>query len=378
MRLEPLQSVEAIAADEWNALVGEYPFLRHEFLLALERHGALGRAYGWLPHYLVLRDADGTIAAAAPTFLKYNSYGEFVFDFAWAHAYERHGLAYYPKLVAAAPFTPATGPRMLVAPGQDREALCKRLAEAVRAHCAELGLSGCHWLFPMADELEQLRRAGLLIRSDIQYHWTNAGYAGFDDFLSALSSRKRKKIRRERRRVAEQGIRLVRRRGDEMTPGEWALAHHFYATTFERKWNIPVLSRGFFEELGATMGDRIVVVLAQAQGRAIAAAILFQGGGTLYGRYWGCETEHHSLHFEACYYQGIDHAIAHGLDRFEPGAQGEHKIARGFLPTWTHSAHWIAHPGFRRAIADHLEREHVLMEQQHAELETWSPFREED
>ncbi len=379
MQLEVLERLDAVDAREWNALAGAFPFLRHEFLSALQRHGCLGREFGWIPYYLVLREAPGgPIAAAAPTFLKLNSFGEFVFDFAWAHAYERHGLRYYPKLVAAAPFTPATGPRLLVAPDRERGATAAALAAAVREHAGELGVSTLHWLFPPERDLASLRDDGLLIRDDIQYHWTNAGYADFDDFLAAFSSRKRKKARRERRRVHEQGIELVRRHGHEMDDAEWSLAHHFYTSTFEKKWNIPVLTREFFAEIGRTMGEQIVVVFARHAGRTVAASILFRGGNTLYGRYWGCDADCHSLHFEACYYQGIEYAIEQGLERFEPGAQGEHKIARGFLPTWTHSAHWIAEPMFRDAIRDHIERERAVLQSRYRELMSESPFRADE
>ena len=377
MNLESLHTLERVAPEQWNALIGDYPFLRHEFLVALERHGAVGEGLGWLPRYLVLRDpGDGRIAAAAPTFVKLNSWGEFVFDFAWADAYARNGFRYYPKLVAAAPYTPAKGPRVLVAPDRDPAATAAELLQAARALALERHWSGVHWLFPHEPDLQWLRADGLLIRTDVQYHWHNAGYADFDDFLAALNSRKRKKARRERRRVAEQGITLTRHRGDRMDSHEWSLAHAFYAATFEKKWNVPVLSRSFFEEIGTTMGDQLVVVFAHHKGRAVAASILFQGAGCLYGRYWGCERDYHSLHFEACYYQGIEHAIEQGLDRFEPGAQGEHKIARGFLPVLTHSAHWIAHPDFRRAIGDYLARERRLVERRHAELLAWSPYRQ--
>lgn len=379
MTLECLHTLERVSPQEWNALTGDFPFLRHEFLLALERHGCIGEAFGWLPRYLLLRDpADGRIAAAAPTFAKLNSWGEFVFDFAWADAYARNGLRYYPKLVAAAPYTPATGPRVLVAPGRDRAATAAELLQGARALVAERGWSGVHWLFPTESELPWLRDDGLLVRTDIQYHWHNPGYHDFEDFLAAFNSRKRKKVRRERRRVFEQGITLTRHRGDCMDARQWGLAHAFYAATFEKKWNVPVLSRALFEDIGARMGDRMVVVFAHHGGREVAASILFQGGGCLYGRYWGCDRDYHSLHFEACYYQGIEYAIEQGLDRFEPGAQGEHKIARGFLPVRTYSAHWIAQPDFRRAIADYLERERRLIERRQSELASWSPYRQTD
>lgn len=376
MQLEVLQRFDDVDAAEWNALAGEFPFLRHEFLSALQRHGCVGRDYGWIPYFLLLRDAPGgALLAAAPTFLKLNSFGEFVFDFAWADAYERHGLRYYPKLVAAAPYTPATGPRLLIAPGKDPGAIAATLAAKVREHADHLGVSSLHWLFPVERDLETLRDDGLLIRDDIQYHWTNDAYADFDAFLDAFSSRKRKKARRERRRVHEQSIEIVRRHGSRMSAEEWSLAHHFYASTFEKKWNIPVLTRDFFAELGRTMGDRVIVVFARFAGRTVAAAILFRGGDTLYGRYWGCDADFHSLHFELCYYQGIEYAIEQGLQRYEPGAQGEHKIARGFLPTWTHSAHWIAEPAFRAAIGDYLERERRLFAARFEELAAHSPFR---
>jgi len=375
MKLETLHSLESMPADEWNALVGGFPFLRHEFVVALERHDCLGEAHGWIPWHHVLRDpATNRPVAAAPAFIKLNSWGEFVFDFAWADAYHRHGLSYYPKLVLAAPYTPATGPRILVAPDQPA-ATAGRLLQSVRRSVAARGWSGAHCLFPTATDIDRLRDDGWMIRRDIQYHWHNDGYADFDDFLARLSSRKRKKIRRERQRVAEQGLSLRRVRGDAMDERQWTLAHHFYASTFEKKWNIPVLTRDFFLEIGRSMGDRIVVVFALEGDREVAAAILFQDESTLYGRYWGCDHDYHSLHFEACYYQGIEHAIEQGLDRFEPGAQGEHKIARGFVPVITRSAHWIAEPAFRRAIADYLQREGALIDQHRAALEAASPYR---
>lgn len=377
MKLHCLHSLETVAPAEWNPLVGGFPFLRHEFLVALERHDCLGPDHGWLPWYFLLRDAAGQLVAAAPTFAKLNSWGEFVFDFAWADAYHRNGLRYYPKLVAAAPFTPATGPRVLVAPGHGGDTAAALLA-GIRDHVERQRWSSAHCLFPPAHELEWLREDGWLVRQDIQYHWHNHGYRCFEDFLGRLNSRKRKKIRRERERVREQGLVLSRHRGDAMDARQWERAHHFYAATFEKKWNVPALTLEFFREIGATMGDQVTVCFASHDGREVAASILFAGDGTLYGRYWGCDHDYHSLHFEACYYQGIEHAIAEGLRRFEPGAQGEHKIARGFLPSFTYSAHWIARPEFRRAIDDYLVRERNLIEQRYAALQAASPYREEE
>jgi len=375
MNLERLHSLESVPPGEWNTLAGGFPFLRHEFLVALEHHDCIGATHGWLPWYHLLRDPDGgRLLAAAPAFIKHNSWGEFVFDFAWADAWHRNGFHYYPKVVLAAPYTPATGPRVLIAPGEGSET-ASALLRSVHQSVASRGWSGAHCLFPDPDELDWLRDDGWLMRRDVQYHWHNDGYADFDDFLSRLSSRKRKKIRRERERVAEQGLVLERVHGDRMDDRQWSLAHHFYASTFEKKWNIPALTLEFFREIGRTMGDRVIVVFARDEGREVAASILFRDETTLYGRYWGCDHDYHSLHFEACYYQGIDYAIEQGLQRFEPGAQGEHKIARGFLPVITHSAHWIAHPDFRRAIADYLARERPLVEQRHAALLEASPYR---
>lgn len=375
-QLQVADTIEAVDAAAWNRLTaGSYPFLRHEFLCALERHGAVGRDVGWLPRLLLAHGDDGRLQGAAPGWLKGHSRGEFVFDFAWAAAYERHGLAYYPKLVVAVPWTPATGPRLLVAPDEDAATIRPLLAQGVRRVATQLELSGSHCLFVDGDDLAALEEAGFQRRVDFHYFWTNAGYTTFNDYLAAMTSRKRKKIRQERRYVAEQGISVELRHGHELSGDEIDRVHAIYQDTFLRKTNLPVLSCACLHELATTMGEQLVIALARQHGDIIATAIMFRGSDTLYGRYWGTTGDYPALHFEACYYQGIDYCIRNGLRRFEPGAQGEHKIARGFLPTRTYSAHWLAEPGFQEAVSDYLARERQLIDQEFAALERESPFR---
>lgn len=376
MKLTIAERIGELDPAAWDALTGPaYPFLRHEFLSALETHGAVGPQVGWVPRFVLAHDATGVLCGAVPAWLKSHSRGEFVFDFAWADAWERHGYPYYPKLVVAIPWTPATGPRLLVAPRAEAAAVRSALASGLRTLTHQLGLSGAHCLFTDGDDLAALEAAGFLTRADFHYFWHNAGYTCFDDYLGAMTSRKRKKIRQERRYVAEQGITTGIRHGHELTATEIDTVHELYALTFMRKTNLPVLTRGFFHEIARTMGEQLVVVLAWRDGDIIATAIMLRGSDTLYGRYWGTAGDYPALHFEACYYRGIDYCIRRGLRRFEPGAQGEHKIARGFLPTRTWSAHWIAEPVFRDAIRDFLQRERMLIDHHFAELVRESPFR---
>jgi predicted N-acyltransferase len=373
-----LDSIDSVAAADWNRVSGTaHPFLRHEFLAALERHDCVGDRYGWLPRHVAARDDEGRLCGVVPLYLKDNSYGEFVFDWAWADAYHRAGLPYYPKLVAAIPYTPVTGARLLVAPDADRAGVAQALLDAALELTETSGASSLHWLFTDAADTALLTGRGLLRRTGCHFHWHNAGYGSFDDFLARLSSRKRKKIRRERRYVAEAGIRMKILHGTEATHEQWQAMHRFYRTTFERKSGIPTLSLGFFEEISRTMGDQVVLVFALHDGRPVAGAIMLRGATALYGRHWGSLADYHSLHFETCYYQGIDYAIGHGLELFEPGAQGEHKISRGFLPSYTWSAHWIRDERFRAAIAHYLEQEHALMVDYHDDLQRTSPFRRE-
>ncbi|MEZ5540634.1 MAG: GNAT family N-acetyltransferase [Pseudomonadota bacterium] len=352
--------------------------LRHEFLAALERHDCVGAHYGWLPRHLAAYGADGRLCGAVPLYLKDNSYGEFVFDWAWADAYHRAGLPYYPKLVAAIPYTPVTGARILVAADADRDAVAQALVDAALALTAAAGASSLHWLFTDPADTALLVARGLLRRSSCHFHWHNRGYTSFDDFLAGLTSRKRKKIRRERRYVADAGIRMEILHGGEVTPAQWRVMHDFYRTTFEKKSGIPTLSLAFFEEIGRTMGDQVVLVLALHDQLPVAGAIMLRSPTALYGRHWGCRADYHSLHFETCYYQGIEYAIRHGLELFEPGAQGEHKISRGFLPSYTWSAHWLRDERFRAAIAHYLNQEHTLMVAYHDDLQETSPYRTGD
>jgi hypothetical protein len=363
-----------LPAADWNALgCGGIPFLRHEFLSALEQFGCLGEGVGWLPRHLTFWQ-DNTLVAAMPMYEKLNSFGEFVFDWAWASAYQRAGLAYYPKLVVASPFTPATGPRLLLRPEPRQADLPQRCIEAALAFAASAGVSSCHWLF--ATDQSLLSSPHLLVRQGYQFHWQNRDYGDFEHYLSFMSSKRRKQIRKERREVREAGVTLRRVLGAEASDAEWAAFHRCYENTFDRHGNFPALTLEFFRALGRSMGEDVMLVLAEKSGRIVAAAFFLIGADSLYGRYWGAFEEVPSLHFEACYYQGLDYCLERGLSRFEPGAQGEHKISRGFLPTATWSLHWIPEPRFHHAIADFLSREAAQVRQYMAALSRHSPFKE--
>jgi predicted N-acyltransferase len=376
LRVHP--SIEAIPSAAWDALAGDdLPHLSHAFLLALERHGCVGERFGWLPRHLALYDQDERLVAAAPAYLKFNSYGEFVFDWAWADAYQRAGLAYYPKLVIASPYTPATGQRALTGAASNRAELVSALVRGSLRVADQLGVSGVHWLFTSEEEIDWMRQAGLMARLGCQFHWTNQGYADFDALLAGFSSEKRKKIKRERRRIAEAGVQIRRVPGQAASEAEWAVFHRLYEETFDKRGGIPTLTLPFFREIGETMGERTLLVLAEHAGEIVAAAFCLVGAQTLYGRHWGCSKAFHSLHFEACYYQGLEYCIERGLQRFEPGAQGEHKVARGFLPTRTWSAHWLAEPGFQEPIGHFLAHEIDAVEEYIGEMTARSPYRSE-
>ena len=376
MRIEVVTQLGRIPATDWNRVAGTaHPFLRHEFLVALERHGCVGARYGWLPHHLVAYDDTDRPCGAVPLYLKDNSYGEFVFDWAWADASQRAGIPYYPKLVSSIPYTPATGARLLVAAAADRAQVGGLLVQAALELVQATGSSSLHWLFTDQRDTDWLVERGFMRRTGCHFHWHNRGYRDFDDFLASLSSRKRKKIRRERRFVEDAGIRMRIVHGNECSAEDWQAMHGFYRSTFEKKAGVPTLSREFFMEISHTMGEQVVLVFALLDERPVAGAIMLRGDSALYGRHWGCLADYHSLHFEACYYQGIEYAIAQGLELFEPGAQGEHKISRGFLPAYTWSAHWIEHPRLRSAIQGYLQHEHQLMVDYHDELTAGSPFR---
>jgi predicted N-acyltransferase len=365
------EKISQIGQAAWDACAGdENPFVSYGFLSALEDSGSVGGRSGWHPRYAVLRDAAGTVAAVAPAYAKTNSYGEYVFDHAWANAMERAGGRYYPKLQVAVPFSPVPGRRFLVRPGFPVASLGAALIEAAR----ELGCSSVHATFCTAAEWNELGDAGWLQRLGTQFHWDNNGYKSFDDFLGALSSRKRKAIKRERRDAAA-GLTIRALSGAELTPDVWAAFYKFYLSTVDRKWGGAYLTRKFFDLLGARLGEKVVLMMAERDGKPIAGALNLRGSEALYGRNWGSVEDVPFLHFELCYYQAIDYAIAHGLQRVEAGAQGEHKIQRGYTPKPTYSAHWIEHPGLSSAVADFLSAERPAMLQTMAAMEADSPYK---
>lgn len=366
-------SVAALPAGEWDAAAGpDNPFVSHAFLAALEDSGSVGPGTGWQPAPLVINDADGCVAAALPAYLKSHSQGEYVFDHAWADAWSRAGGRYYPKLQIAVPFTPATGPRLLTRDPQ----LGVPLLRAAEQLCINEGLSSAHATFIEPEQVHLFEEAGWLLRSDIQFHWDNRDYATFDDFLGALSSRKRKDIRKERA-AAQDGVEIRHLRGPEIGPAEWAAFWGFYQDTGARKWGRPYLTREAFTLFAERLGDRVLLILAYAEGQPIAGALNFVGADALYGRYWGALVDKPFLHFELCYYQAIDAAIALGLKRVEAGAQGSHKLARGYEPVQTWSAHYIVHEGFREAVAEFLERERSGVAAEQLYLGARAPFRKE-
>ena len=353
------------------------PFLSHGFLEALEASGSATARTGWQPQHLVAQSPDGTLLGAVPCYLKSHSRGEYVFDRGWAEAYERAGGQYYPKLQVAVPFTPATGRRLLVRPGPQAEAVQSALTAGLLELCRRHDASGVHVTFATEPEWAYLGTKGFLRRTDQQFHWENGGYDTFEAFLSALSARKRKTIRRERREALENGITVHWLTGKDLTEEAWDAFFAFYMETGSRKWGRPYLTRTFYSLVGERMADKVVLIMARRAGRFIAGAINFIGSETLFGRHWGAIEHHPFLHFEICYYQAIDFAIAHRVARVEAGAQGEHKLARGYLPVTTHSAHYIADPGLRRAIADYLVRERQYVEAAGEELAAAGPFRKD-
>jgi len=376
LSLQITPSLEAVPGPAWNRLNRTAnPFLSHEFLVALERHGCVGERYGWLPHHLMVHDRNGTLVGAAPLYLKWNSYGELVFDWSWAEAYRRAGLAYYPKVVGAVPYSPVTGPRLLVDPDADSPAVEAALIQGALDITRRSGASSLHWLFTPEDQACRLEASGLLRRTGCQYHWHNAGYGDFEEFLATLRSERRKKVRRERRKVQEAGLELRLLQGAEAARADWHGFHELYCSTFRRLGGMPTLSQGFFEEIASTMGDQVLLILAQRSGQTVAGAFCLVGPDTLYGRHWGYRETFDSLHFETCYYQGIDYCIRHHLARFEPGAQGEHKVWRGFVPAYTWSSHWIADAGFRAGIKRFVETESRAMAEHVQQLRAHSPYR---
>lgn len=368
-------SIGEIPAAEWNGLVRDNnPLIRHEFLHAMEQQGCVGERFGWLPRHIgVYRDDH--LVAAMPLYEKYNSYGEFVFDNAWADAYQRAGMAYFPKLVSAVPYTPASGQRLLALPGQESE-LFPLLLETVLQLAGQMGASSFHCLFPSPEGFEFLAGQGLLTRHDVQFHWHNHGYPDFDRFLASLIAKKRKNIRQERRRVADAGVTLRRLNGHTATDQDWRQFTHFYNKTFSEKWGMATLNYAFFRQVAEQLPDRVLLLLADLEGECIAGSLMYQSDTTLFGRHWGADRWVDGLHFEACYYQGIEHCIEQGLSCFEPGAQGEHKLSRGFVPTLTRSSHWISDDGFREPIARYTEHEQAAIAAYLEQLQSSNPYRE--
>ncbi|HET6158241.1 MAG TPA: GNAT family N-acetyltransferase [Dongiaceae bacterium] len=380
-----VDSVAHVPAAAWDACAAgacetssgpQNPFVSHAFLDALEQSGSVGRKAGWLSQHLVIEDSCGTVLAAAPLYVKSHSQGEYVFDHGWAEAYDRAGGRYYPKLQVAAPFTPVPGPRLLVQPGpratEARAALISALISAVE----NSGMSSLHVTFAPREESDLLEQVGFLTRIGVQYHWANDGYTEFGDFLAALNSRKRKAIRKERAAVAEYGLDIRAYEGAELTAAHWDAFFAFYMDTGGRKWGRPYLNRDFFARIAESLRDRIVLMLAEKDGEMVAGALNLKGPQALYGRNWGCLEDYRFLHFELCYYRAIDYAIAHKLPRVEAGAQGEHKIQRGYLPIETYSSHWIADPRLRSAISGFLDQERAYIAQEMAALDEMSPYRQ--
>jgi uncharacterized protein len=366
--------VSAFTAAEWDACAGhDNPFVTHAFLSALEDSGSAIARAGWQPIPIVVDGPDGAPAAIMPAYAKSHSQGEYVFDHAWADAWERAGGSYYPKLQIAVPFSPVPGPRLLL---RD-PALAPALIASAEAVVQQHDLSSAHATFVVPEQVPLFEAAGWLVRADRQFHWRNRDYGSFDDFLGALSSRKRKAIRKERQ-VARAGLEFVHLSGGDLRPEHWDAFWHFYQDTGSRKWGRPYLTRAFFTLLGERMGERVILMLALRDGQPIAGALNLLGSDTLYGRYWGCTEEVPFLHFELCYYQAIDVAIARGLSTVEAGAQGEHKLARGYQPTETYSAHYIPNPSFRRAVADYLEHERRAIEANIEALDEMGPYRKDD
>jgi predicted N-acyltransferase len=353
-----LDSIAQIDAASWNSLLrGGQPFLRHEFLSALEQSGCAVPRTGWTPRHLIIEDAAGAVLAAMPLYRKSHSRGEFVFDFSWANAYAQHGLAYYPKLLCAVPFTPVRGPRLLIAPHTDVKNATDLLIKSALNFTRSEKLSSWHILFPTDDCAQRLKSAGLILRRDCQFHWFNQNYESFDAFLATFTAEKRKKAKRERRRVAEAGIEFDTLHGGDMNDALWDIVYPFYADTFYRHGHDPYLNLDFFKRIAASMPDRLMLKVARIGSERIAVAIFFVSEDALFGRYWGAGGNYHSLHFETCYYQGIEYCIEHKLQRFEPGTQGEHKVPRGFVPTLMSSAHFVGDPRFAAAIRDFAARE---------------------
>ena len=367
-------AIDDIDASDWNALVGDdYPFLQHSFLRAAEQSGSASPETGWIPRHLTLKH-DGELRAAMPLYEKSHSWGEFVFDWAWAQAYERAGLSYYPKLVSAVPFTPAQSSRLLLRDPDDQESATALLQAAIDL-ATDTECSSLHFLFPTANDRRMLQDSNLKFRKDCQFHWHNQDYADFDEFLLTFSAPKRKKVRQDRRRVCDAGITFRRMHGRDLDEAAWRLVYRLISITFMRRGSMPYFDLGFFTSISASLPDNILVVFAEQNGTPIAAAVFYESPHVLYGRYWGSDGYYDALHFETCYYQGIEYCIDTGKRVFEPGTQGEHKIARGFTPVETFSAHWLRHPEFFAAIGDYVDEESRHIDRYMQSVDDHSPYR---
>jgi len=371
-----VESLDDVKAEQWNPLIGSgNPFVRHEFLVAMERHGCVGRETGWVPQHVLVYDDNDKLVGAAPMYLKFHSYGEYVFDWAWADAYSRHGLKYFPKLVVAVPFSPVTGPRLL-ASSPEQSDIRKGLVEATIEVARRAEISSAHWLFCDQTELEDYESQALLHRVGCQFHWENPGYRDFDDFLESLVSKKRKQIKRERRQVKDSGVEVQMLPAMEVDKNQWEAFHQFYCNTYDRKWGLPYLNVDFFLEIGKSLPEAVHLVLAKQGDRYVAGALCLGDEEALYGRNWGCDDYIPALHFEMCYYQTIEYCINNGLARFEAGAQGDYKISRGLMPRLTSSAHWVAHPQFREAISNFLDEEREGVVRYIEYMNAHSPYRQ--
>jgi predicted N-acyltransferase len=375
MEIKQITAISQVDHEAWNALAGDgYPFIRHEFLLALEQSGCVSGQTGWQPRHVLVTE-NNELLAGMPLYLKAHSRGEYVFDNQWADAYGQYGRSYYPKWLTAIPFTPCQGMRIAVKEQADQRQLTALLVDFIKNKSEQENISSWHCLFPVGGQLESLRDSGLSIRVGVQFQWFNKGYQTFDDFLGTFSSSKRKMLKRERRRVAEQGIALVQLSGREVSEYQWRVFFDFYQMTYLKHGMQPYLNHDFFLTCAATMGEKLLLVFALKEGSYVGAALSFVGGDTLYGRYWGCLEEYNALHFEACYYQGLDYCIANGLERFDSGAQGEHKIARGFEPVTTYSAHWFQDIRFAKAIENFLVREKSAVGFYKKDAANYLPFK---
>ena len=379
LQVERLRGIEDVDKEAWRKLEPPgFPFFDFEFLRALERSGSVGRRSGWSPAYLICKQS-GRLMGALCSYVKTDSYGEYIFDWEWARAYHQYGHAYYPKLVAAVPFTPATGPKLLVRRDVDdgtSDRVRRALLDAAEDMGTDYGVSSSHALFVPGEELGEFSARGYTVRHSLQFHWHNRGYETFSDYLGALSGKRRRQVSRERRQLGGEGLEILHLTGDELLPEHAALMHRLYLSTLDGKWSVPYLNGAFFDEVFSTMRDRTMLALARDRAsRPVAAALFFLKGSSLFGRYWGTREQRRNLHFELCYYQGIDFAIKRGFTLFEAGAQGEHKLARGFLPTLTYSAHKIRDPAFRRAIGEYIESEKEMLAGVMEEYASHDPYK---